>query len=98
MKIHTHGHLSVTKFLDCNSCKSFLRFSSGQRNKARDKRLFHIWYPQCDFHRSGKSFPNVLIALGYLLHIIGVKMLAKVRKKSIKSKKKYDFIEFSLIF
>ena len=44
----------------------------------RDKRLFHIWYPQCDFHRSGKSFPNVLIALGYLLYIIGVKMLAKV--------------------
>ena len=37
-------------------------------NKVRDKRLFHIWYPQCDFHRSGKSFPNYWCPVNNTLH------------------------------
>ena len=47
---------SIIAMLLDKMLKSFLRFQWSE-NKARDKRLFHIWYLQCDSHHSENFFP-----------------------------------------
>ena len=69
----------------------FPKLLKGQRNKARDKRLFHIWLSSMRFPTTARNlFPTCLDSQMPSFTHYRREDVAKVRKKSIISKLFFD--------